>query len=138
MTQAQRRGERFGRFSLTGAFGAALQLLLFDLLMKRFHLREAAAAAVAVELVVLNNFYWHERFTWADRGVASLGQRAERLWRFHATNGLISLAGNALLVHFLVGRLKAPALPSAVAAIAACAPANFLLADRWVYRKSSG
>jgi putative flippase GtrA len=126
---------RFGKFSLTGLLGAALQVLLFDLLMKRLHLAEAVAAPIAVELVLVNNFLWHERFTWRDREVASLRQRAIRLGRFHAGNGLVSLAGNTALTWWLVEQIKLPALPSAVLSIAVCAPLNFLVADRWVYRR---
>jgi len=37
------------------------------------------------------------------------------------------------LTYCLVDLLKAPVAPSALAAIACCAPANFLVADRWVY-----
>ena len=128
---------RFGKFSLTGALGAALQVILFDLLMKRFHLPGTAAAPIAVEMVLLHNFFWHERFTWRDRGSRGLSQRAARLWRFHVANGLVSLGGNTALIYLLVHQLKMPALPSAVAAIALCSPLNFLLADRWVYRQAA-
>jgi len=136
MTGGGRPGARFGKFSLVGLAGAALQVILFDLLRRGCHLPGAAATSIAVEMVVMNNFFWHERFTWRDRGRMGLRQRALRLWRFHAGNGLFSLAGNTLLVYGLVEMFKAPALPSAVAAIALCAPVNFWIADRWVYRKA--
>jgi putative flippase GtrA len=83
---------RFGRFNLVGLMGAVLQLVLLDLLMECFHLSAIAAAPIAVETVVLvlDNFFWHERFTWRARPVG-VRQKAIRLWRFHASNGLISL-----------------------------------------------
>ncbi len=62
-----------------------------------------------------------------------LPELALRLWRFHAGNGLVSLAGNAILMYCLVERLKAPILPAAIGAIVLCSLANFLIADRWVY-----
>lgn len=133
MRGAKQQCWRFGKFNLVGLLGAALQVLLFYLLIRHFRLPEAPATMVAVELVVLHNFFWHERFTWRDRGLRNLRRRALRLWRFHLGNGLVSLVGNAALTHVLVDWLQAPAVPSAVAAIALCAPANFLLADRWVY-----
>ena len=126
--------KRFGKFNLIGLGGAAIQLTLFALLMACFQVSEVAATAIAVEVVVLNNFFWHERFTWGDRRNVGLWSRIFRLARFHAANGLVSLAGNTALVWLLVQYLKVPALPSAVAAIGICAPINFLLADRWVYR----
>jgi putative flippase GtrA len=129
---------RFGKFTLAGALGAALQVLVFDLLIRWLHLPGAVAAAIGVETALLNNFLWHERFTWRDRGAPGLLPRALRLWRFHAANGLVSLAGNTALAYCLVERLKVPALPSAAAAIAVCAPVNFWLADRWVYGPADG
>lgn len=135
MTGTLRQCARFARFSLAGVLGGALQVLLFDLLIKCVHLPGVAATPIAVELVLLNNFFWHERFTWRDRDPAGTLQRAVRLWRFHAGNALVSLAGNTGLTYVLVELLKAPVLPSAAAAIAVCAPINFLLADRWVYRR---
>ena len=125
---------RFGKFNLIGILGAVIQLTVFGVLVRWRGLSEVAAAAVAVEVVLLNNFFWHERFTWADRRRAGLHRRLLRLARFHAANGLVSLAGNTAIVWLLVRQFRAPALPSAVAAIALCAPINFLLADRWVYR----
>jgi len=133
MMGASRLCARFGRFSLIGLLGATLQVILFNLLMKSFHLREVAAMPIAVETVLLNNFFWHERFTWRDRAAAGLRQRAVRLCRFQAANGMVSLAGNTVLAYWLMQHLQAPPWPSAVAAIAICAPINFLVADRWVY-----
>lgn len=124
---------RFGRFNLIGALGAGLQIFLFYLLLKYFRAPEAVATPIAVEIVVLHNFFWHERFTWRDRRPRGLRQRVVRLWRFQVSNGLISLVGNTGLTYCLVQQLKSPALPAVVTAIAICAPVNFLLADRWVY-----
>ena len=131
MSEFGRLGARFGRFNLVGLMGTALQLLLFDLLMGKFGLAGVVAAPIAVEIVILHNFFWHERFTW--RRPAGLRQRAIRLGRFHVGNGLISLAGNTLLTYWLSHELKAPPLASAVTAIALCSPINFLVADCWVY-----
>jgi putative flippase GtrA len=97
-----------------------------------------AATPLAVEIAILHNFVWHERFTWRNRASQNFRQTARRLWRFHAANGLVSLAGNTILMYALVQRLKAPALPTAMGAIAICSLANFLIADRWVYRNGSG
>jgi putative flippase GtrA len=121
---------RLGRFSLVGLLGAVLQLVLVWTLNGRLGI---GATPVAVELVVLHNFLWHERFTWRDRRATGVRAMAMRLWRFHAANGLVSLIGNTALMYGLVDRLKAPVLPSAAAAIAVCSIVNFLLADRWVY-----
>jgi putative flippase GtrA len=124
---------RFGKFNLVGLLGAALQLILICLLTKRVGLPTAAATLIAVELTLLHNFFWHQRFTWRDRKPTGFRQAGSRLWRFHAANGAISLCGNMLLMYCFVERLKIPVAPATIGAIALCALVNFRLADRWVY-----
>jgi len=123
---------RFGKFNLVGMLGAAVQILVFWLLLNRMRFPELAATPLAVEAALLHNFLWHERFTWNDRRFAGL-HRAARLFRFHAGNGVFSIAANTLLTWAFVECLHLPAVPSAIAAIALCAPANFLLADCWAF-----
>ena len=125
---------RFGRFSLVGVIGTVLQLLLLYVLIKCFHHPAVAAMPLAVEITVLHNFVWHERFTWRERHPRGMRDVIGRLWRFHATNGIISLGGNTLLIYVLAKGFKAPVLPSAIVAIGMCAVLNFLIADKWVYR----
>lgn len=93
-----------------------------------------AATPIAVEIVVLHNFVWHEGLTWRDRGLKRGRQRLARLWRFHLGNGFVSVFGNAALVYCFVERLKAPVLPSAFVAIVLCSLLNFFVADQWVYK----
>ena len=127
-------GSRFGRFSLVGLLGAVLQLTLVSLLTKYFGVLSTAATLVAVEITILHNFIWHEHFTWSHRGPKSFQPMALRLWRFQAGNGLVSLPGNTVLMYCLVEQLKAPILLAAIGAIGLCSLANFLIADRWVFR----
>ena len=127
---------RFCRFILVGWFGALLQLSLLYLFTQRLRVSSIAATLAAVEITVLHNFVWHERFTWRDRAL-TLEQTALRLLRFHVGNGLLSLIGNTVLMYYLLDRLGAPVMPSAVGAIALCSLANFLLADRWVFATGS-
>lgn len=127
---------RFGRFSLVGFMGALLQLTLVWLLTKSCGMVSTVATPVAVEITIMHNFIWHQRYTWGAQGPRSSRQLAQRLMQFHAGNGLISLAGNMVLVYCLVERLKTPLLPAAAIAIALCSLANFLIADRWVFRSN--
>jgi putative flippase GtrA len=135
MSEFGRLCTRFGRFNLVGLMGAALQLVLLDLLMEWVRLSSVAAAPISVEAVILHNFLWHERFTWRDPAPVGLRRRAIRLRRFHASNGLISLVGNTLLPYCLSHQFRMPPLASAATAIALCGPINFLVADCWVYRE---
>jgi putative flippase GtrA len=56
-----------------------------------------------VEIAIVHNFFWHEQWTWSDR--APDAAVWPRVSRFHAANGLTSLAGNAGLMALLVGVL---------------------------------
>lgn len=133
MRSARRLLARLGKFNLVGLMGAALQLFLLSVLTRFLHMSAVAATAVAVEVVVLHNFLWHEAFTWRDRHAADMRERIIRLGRFHVGNGLVSLVGNTTLTYYCVQRLKAPVLLSAPAAILFCSLINFYLADRWIY-----
>jgi putative flippase GtrA len=131
---------RFLKFNGVGIVGFALQLALLALLL-RLGVHYLAATAIAVELTVLHNFAWHERWTWRDRRAAAGGpstwlgaSRRRRLWRFQASNGLISLAGNLLLMRLLAGALDVPPLPATVVSVVACALVNFSCSDRFVFR----
>jgi putative flippase GtrA len=97
------------------------------------------ATLVAVELAVLHNFFWHEWWTWRDQTVARVPALAalHRLLRFHAANGLVSIAGNAALMALLVAVLGMPAVTANVLAVAAMSVANFVMADRWVFRSAA-
>ena len=126
-------GSRFLKFNGVGAIGFALQLGLLALLL-RLGVHYLVATAVAVELTLLHNFTWHEWWTWRDRpanaripSTALPSGRVTRVWRFHALNGVVSLAGNLVLMRLLVGLFDVPPVP-------ACALVNFRLSDRFVFR----
>ena len=136
MSAVCRLAARFGRFNLVGLMGAVLQLVLMDLLMECFGLPEVAAAPIAVEIVILHNFFWHERWTWIERTKVLPWGFSSRIVRFHFANGLISLAGNAALMWLLVAGLRIPYLIANLMAIAACSVINFWAGDRFVFRAS--
>jgi putative flippase GtrA len=123
---------RFLKFNGVGAIGFALQLGVLAGLMA-FGLHYLAATAIAVELTILHNFAWHERWTWRDRP-GDTRVRARRLWRFHAANGLVSLAGNLVLMRVLVGAFGMPPIPANLLSVLACGLVNFAASDRIVFR----
>lgn len=124
---------RFARFNTVGVLGFAVQLAVLALLT-RGGVHYLAATAIAVEAALLHNFAWHERWTWRER--ASKGRaRALRLARFHALNGVVSLAGNLLLMAALVGALDVPPIPANAIAVTVCAMVNYFAADRLVFAR---
>ena len=124
---------RWLKFNAVGAMGVAVQLVALALLKSGLHIHYLAATAAAVELALLHNFIWHERWTWRDRGT---GRRAARLARFHLANGLFSILANLALMRLLVGRMHWPYLAANMTAIAAGSLANFFLGDLLVFRRA--
>jgi putative flippase GtrA len=122
---------RFVRFNGVGVIGFAVQLGTLACLL-RAGLPYLLATALAVEASVLNNFVWHERWTWRDRP-ASGRARLIRFARFHALNGLVSLGGNLLVVATLTGQYGVPPIVSNVVAVIVCGILNFFGADQIVF-----
>ncbi|MFB3904734.1 MAG: GtrA family protein [Acidobacteriota bacterium] len=121
---------RWFRFNTVGAVGIAVQLAALWFLTAVAGMHYLPATFTAVELAIVHNFLWHERWTWGDRrGI----RRIQRLIRFNLATGLVSLVGNLALMPLLVDRLHLGVVPTNLAAIACCSLANFLLADRVVF-----
>lgn len=124
---------RWLKFNLVGLIGIGVQLGCLALL--KTWMNYLAATALAVEVAVLHNFAWHERFTWKDRP-GGTRERLMRLLRFHVGNGAVSILGNVGLMWLLVSRLhmKRVLVANAIA-IAVCSFLNFALGEWFVFRK---
>ena len=121
----------FIMFNVVGVLGFALQSgALFVLTHSALSMGYLAATAAAVDLAVLNNFVWHQRWTWKDRPSATTGETVRRLLKFNITNGAVSITGNLVFMSILVGRAGLPIAGANVASVAACSICNFFLADR--------
>ena len=126
---------RWAKFNVVGAIGVLLQLALIVLFTRVLRFPYLVATFIAVEVTVLHNFAWHERYTWRDRGAlpGEQASRVSRLIRFNTGNGLVSIIGNLALMKALVGALHVPVLASSIIAITICSLVNFSIADRWVF-----
>jgi putative flippase GtrA len=136
LASAGRRGtiRRCLRFNLVGAIGIVVQLAMLFLLKSIFHCNYLLATGFAVEAAVINNFLWHERYTWADRVLPSWQESPLRLLRFNFANGGISIVGNLALMKGMAGLAHMNYLAADAIAIALCCLANFMLSDDWVFR----
>lgn len=124
---------RWLKFNAIGIVGVGVQLLFLHLLV-RARANYLAATALAVEAAVLHNFAWHQRYTWADRPSEDLSSVLDRLFRFHISNGAVSMFGNVLLMRWFAGGLGIPILAANFMAILVCSLINFMLGDRFVFR----
>jgi putative flippase GtrA len=123
------------KFYSVGALGIAVQLLALMFLTEAAGMDYLLATVVAVEVAVLHNFYWHERFTWSDRPCMLRHQVVSRLIRFNLTTGALSIAGNVILMRMLVGHFNMHFLPANVLSIGICSLLNFVVSDQMVFRR---
>ncbi|HTY60932.1 MAG TPA: GtrA family protein [Acidobacteriota bacterium] len=121
-------------FNLVGTMGILVQMGTLWVLDSVVHIHYLVATALAVEIAVLHNFIWHERWTWADRAAKRTGVVLSRLLCFHLTNGLLSIAGNLFLTRIFVEKAGYHYMHANALAIGACAILNFLSGDRFVFR----
>ena len=124
---------RWLRFNAVGLAGIPVQLGALAVLTHLAGWHYLPATLVAVELTLLHNLAWHERWTWRDRPAASTTARLARAARFHAVNGAVSLGGNMGLMWVLAGRFSLDPLLANLLAIGACSVVNFLGSDRLVF-----
>jgi len=124
---------RWLKFNAVGGLGIVVQLATLAVFRSWLKLDYLVATGLAVEIAVIHNFLWHERFTWADRPARRPLQSLVRLAKFNASNGAVSMVGNLLLMRLLVGELKLNYVASNLVAIVVCSLANFLLGDRFVF-----
>jgi len=121
---------RWLKFNAVGAIGIAVQLAVLALLKSDLGLNYLLATALAVEAAVLHNFFWHERFTWADRRAQT---SLERLVKFNLTTGGLSILGNIVAMKLLVEVAGVQYLAASLISIAACSVLNFFVADRAIF-----
>lgn len=146
--------KRIGKFGLIGILGVAVNFGLFILFRDALDIPDFFAKSLAIELSILHNFAWNFAWTWADRG-RSIKILWQRLLKYHGStfiaSFLITIAvsyamrwwvvghvdWDSLLSHFLIpslGQERWVAYISYLIGIGAGMIANFIMADRWVFR----
>jgi putative flippase GtrA len=124
---------RWVRFNLVGGVGIVVQLGALAVFRSWLQLDYLLATGLAVEIAVVQNFLWHERFTWADRPALSFRRSLIRLVKFNVSNGAVSLIGNLGIMRVLVGEFAFNYMAANGIAIVLCSLVNFWLGDRFVF-----
>ena len=127
---------RWVKFNAVGAIGIVVQLVCLAILTS-LGANYLCATALAVETAVIHNFFWHGRFTWADRSRLSVCDTALRFAKFNVTTGVLSIVGNLAFMRLFAGVLHLPYLIANVLSIATCSIANFVLSETVVFRPAA-
>jgi len=125
------------KFYAVGALGIGVQLATLSLFTGRLHFNYLLATLLAVELAVLHNFVWHERWTWKERTDHVSQNVIGRLLRFNLSTGALSIVGNVLFMRILVGIAHLHYFISSLLSIASCSLLNFFVSDRFVFKRKS-
>jgi putative flippase GtrA len=126
---------RWLKFNVVGAIGVGVQMGAFGLLNGGLGMDYLPATALAVETAVLHNFVWHEQFTWRHLPRGDGRAVLIRLLKFHAGNGLVSIAGNVALMRLFAGALHWNVYLASGMSIACCALLNFAVSEWFVFRR---
>jgi len=124
---------RWLAFNLVGGIGILVQLAALVAFTAGLRWHYLLATGLAVELAVLHNFLWHERWTWHDRSAHDPHGWWKRLLRFQVANGALSVGGNLVLMQVLVGLLDLNYTLANLTSIALCSVMNFLAGERLVF-----
>jgi len=123
-------------FAAVAAGGFLIQMAIVAMLTRTTSIPAEAATAIGVELAILHNFLWHERWTWRDR-IAAERPRSRRFLDYQLATGCISLAGNIFVVGIAVRAYAVDPTAANVLAVAMMSVANYLAADRWVFARGA-
>jgi putative flippase GtrA len=125
---------RWIKFNAVGMMGGLVQLAALWVLVHAAGLEYLIATAIAVEIALLHNFVWHQRWTW--KGLPRRGWFA-RFVRFQAASGTLSIVSNTALTFVFKEYAGAPVLVANAGAMAVMALVNFWLASSWVFRDTA-
>ncbi|MCY3778468.1 MAG: GtrA family protein [Candidatus Aminicenantes bacterium] len=128
---------RWARFNAVGLMGVSVQITVLMFLRGAWNLHYLPATALAVEMAVLHNFWWHERWTWSDRTATADTSVLGRLLRFNVTVGTVSIVQNLFLMELLVDGLNLHYLPANLMAIASCSTLNYFSSHWLVFRQTA-
>jgi putative flippase GtrA len=127
---------RGGRFLLSGLAGFVAQVAALSLLVSLTTLHYAVATVIAVEIAIVVNFIFHERWTWRDR-TRDTGA-AGRLLRFNALTGITSILGGVAVTALLVETMGMNPIVASVLSVVTLGVVNFIGADTLVFRAAAG
>jgi putative flippase GtrA len=117
------------RFLVVGASGVVVNTLALYVLYQRANLPLVAASALAVELAIVSNFVWNDRWTFQQTGKSS-----GRFVRFNAVSlgGLLVTAATTWTLVQLAGVNYLVANLAGIGLATAC---NFMANVHWTWRQ---
>jgi putative flippase GtrA len=126
--------KRWLKFSAVGLIGIGVQMTAAFFFGEVLGWNYLTATAVAVEIAILHNFAWHERWTWSDR---SGDGRWVRLLKFNGATGAASIIANVFWIRLLTQTYQIAYMPSSAMAIVLSSAVNFSVSELLVFRRKT-
>src|ERR1700677_1716633 len=117
------------RFSIVGASGYAVNLIIYALLVKTLKVEYLAAETVAWVVAAANNFVWNRHWTFK----AGDGQVHGQALRFFVVT-LVALGFNLIVLRVLVESAGMDKVIAEMIALAASTPLHFVGNKLWSFR----
>lgn len=128
---------RFLRFQAVGVLGIVVQLILLAL-FQAAGWSTVIATAAAVEGAILHNFWWHQRWTWAEPSRARSRRELLVLFlKFQTGAGLMCLIVNVLITTFLADYAGLHVILANLLAISTAGILSYFIHDRLVFVSSA-
>ena len=126
-------GKRLTSFGIVGISGIIVNMSVLWLLTHYANLYYAFASPIAIELSIINNFIWNDRFTWHGRRSARNLSIWGGLFRFNIVSWIAGSINWILLIAFteVAGIYY---LWANLLAIAIAAAINFVLNEKWTFK----
>jgi dolichyl-phosphate beta-glucosyltransferase len=128
------RQRTFVRFAIVGASGTIVDYSSFYVLTRLTLLEPLVANPIAVEIAIIWNFFWNNRWTFSAREVAAPVWKRFLIFQFVALGGML-LSQNSLFIFnraLNIFDLLAKALTIPIVAIF-----NYVTNSRWTFRDMS-
>ncbi len=127
-------GKRLATFGVVGISGILVNMGFLVILTHYAHFYYALASPIAIELAILNNFIWNDRFTWRGRRSVANASIWQGLLKFNLVSWIAGSINWILLIiltevagiYYLWGNLIAIAVASGI---------NFILNEKWTFRQ---
>lgn len=129
---ASQFARRASKFSAVGFSGVLVNMGFLWLLTEYALLPYTISSVIAIELSILNNFWWNHSWTWADREASGLRTLGIRFAKYHASV-LMSAAANWGLLILLTNTFGLYYLISNGIGIGVGVILNYTLSDRLVF-----
>ncbi len=128
---------RLFRFGIVGGFGVIVNMGVYAILHDIVGIYDMMAGAIAIELSILNNFVFNDRWTFRDRAHGGLRLWFKKCFAFHLSSGIVAMFAQLLTLFVLTryGGLHDWDKLAYFIGIALGALANYFICNKWIFKK---